>query len=224
VVAPHFIQNVIVHSSSSLLPLLRSLALLQIHGNRLENSRDEEILRSLREDSCISVTCGTIARMAKILLAQQGIESRFVAGLTLAEWNAYDNGHTLFEVLWPGVGWVLVDLDMGLLFQDDNKFLNLHDVFRCIRDGRTPELVRLAPFQVDPHFYLGGYNMSLICQWSWRSEAAIWEWYGRIFQTVSILDGDAGYVFLGPAERVREYYGEATQVLDEHIWLTKFYQ
>lgn len=223
-VAPHFLQNVIVHSSDSLLPLLQSLASLQIHGNKLEGCTDEEILRCLREDSCISVTCGTIARMAKILLAQQGIESRFVAGLTLDQWNAYDNGHTLLELLWPGAGWVLADLDMGLLFRDDNKLLNLYEVSGYIRDGRTPELVKLATAKVDPHFYLDGYNMALIREWSWRSDEAIWEWYCRVFQTVSVLDPDEGYVYFGHAARVREYCGEGTSVLDEQSWIKKFYE
>ena len=229
-VAPHKAQNLILLSpAGSPLSLLRYLSALQIHGNRHDGESLDKLKERLRNETWVSITCGTISSLAVKILREEGFQSRFVSTLTLDEWNTYNNGHSLLEALFPEDGWVLVDIDFGFLFRESGKFLSTYEFWKSVQEDKKPEFFPLAekaldPFYHDPFFYPSsrGFNYSLYFRWKWRTMEEKWRWYRRVFQTVGIANEEGKICFFGPERKIKEYY-EKHLILPEQEWYKKFY-
>lgn len=221
------VRNLIVARDDPLLPVLRALAGLQIHGYDDNRKSTEELERMLPTCSFVCITCGTIASVAARVLTGLGFRTRSVRALTTdtATWNTYDNGHALFEVFWPRQGrWILADVDMGFLFKNATGYLDTGEVWRCLKEDERIELEPLANTLVDPMFVSpAGFNWFLKFRWKWQDEQGKMAWYRRILQAVGITKGD-GCLYLGTPDRVNAYTGaDPSQVLPYAQWRREIY-
>jgi len=220
---PHKIQNLILLRSSSPLPLLRCLSLLQIHGNRHSKESRDRLKEKLREEAWISITCGTISSLGEKILKEEGFRARRVSANTLEKWNTYNNGHCLLEVFLPEQGWTLVDLDMGFLFRGKSKFLSAYEFWKMVQEGIKPKFYSLSENPIDPYFLSPiGFNFSPYYKWKFNKIEWKWDWYRRIFQTIGIREREKS-IFFGPEKKLKEYFGETISVIPEKEWVKKFY-
>lgn len=221
---PQKIQNLIlVNDKQSPLPVLQALARLQIHGNRYNEQSLEELKKRLRNEPWVSITCGVISGLGADILSKRGFKTRHASACAVEKWNAYSNTHSLFELFFPAHGWVLVDLDLGLLFRENGRFLNAYEFYKCVQAKRKPEFYLLSEGKIDPYFSApNGYNYAAFFGWELGTEEKKWNWYCRIFQSVGITDNES--IFLGPEAKLKEYYGDTIKVLPEDQWLERFYR
>ena len=189
-VMPQSVQNVIsLRDGKSLVPLLKALSALQVHGNRHDVAPDQvgKLREKLRSEPWVSITCGTVSYLFAAILKDEGYKTRQVYALAPEELhNGYDDGHRIFEVFWPAADkWVLVDADMGLLFKDGGAFLDADEFGKRVKDGKKPEFFPLGQKAavLDPFFPSAtGYNYALEFRWRWGTEEGKWRWYRRVFQ------------------------------------------
>ena len=215
-----------------LIPLLRALACVQIHGNRYDGESVEQLKERLLREPWLSITCGTIAGLSVSILQEERFRARRVGALTLDEWNTYDNGHALLEVFDPEAGkWMLADVDMGLLFRKGETFLSAYEFWQAVARDEQPEFFVLSDKEIDPFFMSpGGFNYSLWMRWKMRDEGGTWDWYRHIFQVPCIIregaeDEPTQRVYFGPEEPLREYFGEdeAMVIMEEGEWVEELY-
>ena len=219
------VRNLIVTRDNHLLPILRGLSALHIHGYRDQDKTQDELKALLPTCSFIGVTCGTIASLAASLLKDLGFKARMVSGLALEDWNTYDNGHVLFEVLCPHAEkWILADVDMGFLFRRKNTHLDAGEVWDCLHRRRAVELVPLTRTLLDPFFVSpAGFNWFLPFRCRWQNGAGKLRWYKRILQAVAIEEGGKR-VYVGKREKIVFYLGgKATEVLPYPEWRERLY-
>ena len=221
------VRNLIVARDDPLLPVLRGLAGIQIHGYRDSKKSLDELERMLPTCSFVCITCGTIAGLAAQVLTGLGFRTRSVGALTMeAEaWNTYDNGHALFEVFWPRFGkWVLADVDMGFLFRAEGGYLDTGEVWRCLKKGERLELEPLASTLTDPMFINpAGFNWFLRFRWNWQDEKGKMAWYRRTLQAVG-MGKEGRTLYLGEPDRIAAYTGaDPSQVLPYAQWRRELY-
>lgn len=180
------VRNLImIKDKNSVMPILKALSFIQVHGNRDTCFSFEERKKLILSRYWISLTCGDIAALAKEILSNSGFKSRLVSSFTLEDWNTYNNGHVLLEVFFPSISkWVLVDIDMGYVFLDDSKLIDAITFWRCVRQNKQPVFVPLSPKEVDP-LWLENNNYSYSHMWRTfvKDIPSKWDWYKRIFQT-----------------------------------------
>ena len=144
----------------------------------------------LRTEPWVCITCGTVAALTASVLKARGFKTRLVDSQTLEKPNGYDDGHSLFEVYWPGANkWALVDADMGLMFKNGGAFLSAEELAERVRQDRRPEFFALSQKAavLDP-FFLGpdGYNYALEFRWRWGTPEGKWRWYRRVLGRIHI--------------------------------------
>jgi len=188
---PKGLRNFIsLKSERSLIPLVMALSALQVHGNRQNSESLDTLKKKLVVDPWVSITCGKIAQLASSILSAEGYKTRMVGCSTLEPRNGYNDGHAIFEVYSPQAGkWIVVDADMGLLFQDGGAFLSAEELAGCVRKNQRPEFFVLAqkaavlePFFLAPD----GYNYALEFRWLWGTVEGKWRWYQRVLQRISV--------------------------------------
>lgn len=218
---------IMVRAKDSVMPILKALSFLHIHGNRDAFFSLEERKKLVLSRYWISLTCGDIAILTSEILSDAGFKSRLVSALTLEEWNTYNNGHALLEVYFPSVSkWVLVDIDMGYVFLDENKLIDSITFWRFVKQNKQPVFVPLSPKEVDP-LWLENNNYSYAHMWRSvvKDIPSKWDWYKRIFQTFGFKDKEK-WVYLAEgkdAKRVFEYRGHYSAILPEKRFEAKFY-
>jgi hypothetical protein len=222
------VRNVIaIRDGDSVMPVLKALALMQIHGNR-DSAADLPARRKLLLSRYwISLTCGCISALTKDVLETAGFKARLVSSMTLRDWNTYNNGHVSLEVFFPDLArWVYVDVDMGYVFMHNGELLDCLGFWRCVREDRQPTFVPLAPKEVDP-LWLEGNNYSYAFYWrrTVPDIPAKWNWYRRVFEVFGFNEKDRTvYMASGKAaERVQEYRGHYAKMLAEAAFVKKFY-
>lgn len=187
---PQGVRNLIaLRDGKSLIPLLRTLSALQVHGNRHDVAPDQvgKLREKLQSEPWVSISCGTVSYLFAAVLKDEGYKTRQVSASAPPErHNGYDDGHRLFEVFSPAAGkWILVDADMGLLFKDGGVFLDADEFGKRVKDNNKPEFFVLTQKAavVDPFFPSPtGYNHALEFRWRWGTDGGKWRWYRRVFQ------------------------------------------
>lgn len=219
------VRNLIVARENHWLPILQGLSALQVHGNREDGTPVEELKARLPTCAFLCITCGTIASLAASILDDLGFRTRLVGGLTMEDWNTYDNGHALFEVFSPHAEkWVLADVDMGFLFRHSDVYLDAGEMWECLNQRRALELVPLTNAIVDP-FFAGawGFNWFLRFRHKWQDEEGKLGWYKRILQAVHIQHDDKR-IYVGDREKILAYVGEeSVEVLPYPEWRQRLY-
>ncbi len=219
---------IMIKNRDSVMPILKALSLIQIHGNRDVCFSTEERKKLVLSRYWISLTCGDIAALTKEILSDAGFNSRIVSAMTAEQWNTYNNGHVLLEVFFPSLsGWVLVDIDMGYIFMHDGRVIDAITFWGCVRENRQVVFVQLSNKEVDPLWIeKNGFSYAFMWRRIVKDINSKWMWYRRIFQTFGFKDGDE-FVYLAEGKesrRVYEYRGHYAKTMDEKRFRKKFYQ
>jgi len=217
------IYNRIV-DTGGIIGMLGSIAWLHIHGNSDDQLSFEEKKSKLLDDR-LYLTCGAMSVFTRDFLAEFGVKSRVVTSLTLDEWNSYDNGHTMLEVLGSD-GWFVADIDSGKLFMKEGKYLNFielieaspSDDYQIISLNQAPNL-DLSGF-VDEH----DFNYSMIFGTLYVDESQLRKWYKRVLQ-VPMIEFDGKYAFFCPASQRKrvEGYSQVYVYMERAQWIETFY-
>lgn len=224
------VRNLImIEDRNSVMPILKSLSKIQIHGNRDACYSLSEWKKLVLSRYWISLTCGDISALAGEILKDAGFDSRFVSALTTDSWNTYNNGHCLLEVFFPSLkNWVLVDIDMGYVFLYNDMLADAITFWRCVRHNRQPVFVCLSEKEIDPLWLeSNGFSYSHMWRTMVRDIDSKWLWYRRIFQTFGFQDEDNKFVYLAEgkdARRVQQYRGHYSKVVSEKEFINRFYK
>ncbi|MCM8815380.1 MAG: hypothetical protein NC937_04415 [Candidatus Omnitrophica bacterium] len=222
------VRNLImVIDENSVMPILKALSLIQIHGNRDQNFSLEEKKNLVLSRYWISLTCGDIAALTQKILEDAGFKSRLVSALTTRSWNTYNNGHVLLEVFFPSLsGWVLTDIDMGYIFMQNGALVSAIEFYRCVKENRQPDFVLLSKKEIDPLWLeSNGFSYSHMWRTIVTHIPSKWMWYRRIFQTFGMKENNR-FIYLAEgndAKRVFQYRGHYAKVMPEKEFQKKFY-
>jgi hypothetical protein len=178
-------RNLIVFPGDSPIPLLCAVSNLLYHGNRHDGSSFDTLRTMLLTEPWVSVTCGDAAMFGWWILDSEGYDSHYFMTLTNETPNHYDDSHCMLEVLDPTQGWVLVDLDLGYMFQLNGKYLDGRGLVAAVNANVMPELVPIAKkiATLDPNFvWRNGYNFAIEGLWRLSSPERAWGWYKRVSQ------------------------------------------
>jgi hypothetical protein len=185
---PNEVVNLISRrDENSMLPLLRGLSQLHIHGNRDE--RVDDAMGKLKTMWTISKTCGPMRDLAYTVLRKQaGFWPRTVITVTAGDLSGFDDGHQMMEVYYPlQKKWILVDVDMGYLFREKGRenYLDALQFWNMVREKKAYELVKLSTKEIDPTF-----SIAMYCKIQFGTEEGVRAWYSRVYQVIGI-DGRA---------------------------------
>jgi hypothetical protein len=204
---------------NSMLPVLRGLSLLHVHGNRDEQI--EDAVGKLKRMMSISKTCGPMSNLAYTVLRKQaGFWPRTVTTVTKESLTGFDDGHQLMEVYYPlQKKWILVDIDMGYLFQEKGKdaYLDALEFWKILQEKRAYELVKLSTKEIDPSF-----SIALYAKIQFGTEAGVKAWYGRIFQIFAI-DGKGFGWDEASRKRLVEMWGKEA-IEERGAWEKRVYK
>lgn len=204
--------------------LLSSISWIVTHGISDDKKTIDELTEKAKT-SKLFITCGNVSQWAYALLASQGIKSRIVGGITLDEWNDYDNGHRMLEILRKDIGkWVLYDLDNNAYFIDpaSKKPLNLIE-FSSRIGNRDYEIVALsADTRVDISAFQSGngYDYGFFAE---AVNADLETWYARVMQVPLINDGNHFYFFDLEHKGKLELYASYYKYIEKTEFMKKYY-
>lgn len=216
------IQKIVFESDID--ALLSSISWIVTHGITDDKKTIEE-LTAKAKTSKLFISCGNISQWAQALLASQGIQSRIVGGITLDEWNDYDNGHRMLEIHREDLGkWVLYDLDNNAYFIDpaSKKPLNLIEFSSRIANRDYQIIALSADTRVDiSAFQAGnGYDYGFFAE---AVNAEIETWYARIMQ-VPLINDESFYYFFDLEHKDRlERYASYYKYIDKAEFMKKYY-
>ncbi len=204
--------------------LLSSISWIVTHGVSDDNKNIDE-LTDKAMTSKLFITCGNISQWAQALLASQGIQSRIVGGITLDEWNDYDNGHRMLEIHREDLGkWVLYDLDNNAYFIDptNKKPLNLIEFSSRIGERDYIIVTLSADTRVDISAFqsANGYDYGFFAE---AVNAKIETWYARVMQVPLINDGNFYYFFDLEHKEKLERYASYYKYIDKAEFMKKYY-
>ncbi|OGK62541.1 hypothetical protein A2334_05905 [Candidatus Roizmanbacteria bacterium RIFOXYB2_FULL_38_10] len=206
--------------------LLSSISWIVSHGNA-DDTLSFKLLENKAKDSKLSITCGTMISWTQSLLSRLGTSSRIVLGLTLKEWNTYDNGHTLLEVYDQGLHkWIVYDLDNNQYFSYNSVPLSFYEYWEHIKDDY--QIIKLAnDFKVDVGGFRNKYNnfdYSLLVEQNLTSEENLRSWYANTIQ-VPMIQIDGIFYHFDRANKNRvDSYNPTFKYIDFEMFMSKFYK
>jgi len=206
--------------------LLSSISWIVSHGNA-DDTLSFESLENKAKDSKLSITCGTMISWAQSLLGRLNIPSRIVLGLTLKEWNTYDNGHTLLEVYDNELHkWVVYDLDNNQYFLYNSVPLSFYEYWEHLKDDY--QIIKLAnDFKVDVGGFKNKYNnfdYSLLVEQNLTSEVNLRRWYVETIQVPMIQIDGIFYHFDRTNKNRVDSYNPTFKYIDLEMFMNKFYK
>jgi len=223
----HFSRYHIV-DNGNVYEFLSAIAWAISHGN-LDEGKAALVLEQQAKTQKLSLACGNTAILANYLLAKQGYESRMIGGVTLEEWNNFDDGHVLLEVKDKNGQWFLTDLSMNVIFRNrQNKPMNAWEVFSDFRkenfSGKLQIIARDAIFDSSGS-KLNNYDHIFLKERVNTQEGLI-DWYQRVLQVILVYEKNKWYFFspdsshIGKIEKL--YKGSAVS-LKRNNYQEKFY-
>ncbi|WP_431064164.1 transglutaminase domain-containing protein [Methylotuvimicrobium sp.] len=216
------IQKIVFESDID--ALLSAIAWIVTHGNADDKKTFDELTEKAKT-SKLFITCGNISEWAKIVLSEKGIKARVVGGITLDDWNDYDNGHRMLEVYRAELDkWLVYDLDNNTYFIDrlSKKPLNVVE-FSARVASRDYQVVSLsADTRVDISAFQAknGYDYGFFAE---AINADLATWYARVMQ-VPLINDDGRYYFFDSEHRKKlEGYRPYYKYIEKAVFLKKFY-
>jgi len=206
--------------------LLSAISWIASHGNSDDRKSNKE-LSDKALHSKLFITCGDISQWAQYILNDRNVKSRLVAGLTIDDWNNYDNGHSLIEV-WRGrwSKWVLYDLDNNSYFMpsEGNVPLSLLEFSQAIinNDYKIIHLSSDTRLDVSNFTSSDGYSYSLFSE---GINTNIRHWYRRVMQVPLIFDKSVNkYLFMDKRNKERiESYSARYKYIKDDEFVSMFY-
>ncbi len=177
--------------------LLSSLSWIVSHGNS-DHSKSYDELTLKATNSKLFINCGVVSDWGYHILSTQNKKSRPVRGLTLEEWNSYDNTHRLIEVYREKHHkWVLYDLDNNACFYQDETPLSLIEFSDLSASGEYRIQYLSNDNRLDVSNFLAkstNYDYVFVAE-RLIDEHLLKKWYKRVMQVPMILDNDKFYFF-----------------------------
>lgn len=170
--------------------------------------------------SKISCSCGYVSLWASSILDSIGVKSRCVSGLTLDDWNSYNNGHTMIEVYTENENkWSCYDIDNHVMFLANSIHLDFCEVCNAVCNGREYELRCLSSAAVTDSSYEGALYFDKI-----SGEANLRKWYKRVLQVPLIRHKNSKYYFCDQKNRKRvRQYSKTYKFINESSFKRYFY-
>ena len=222
------VRHVILYKGD-VFDLMAAIAHIHIHGWIDDGRSFSDLLKKAQQDRLI-LSCGSISQFTHQLLDGIGVRNRIVLGLTLDEWNSYDNGHTMIEVwkTFNGIEqWVVFDIDHQAFFLDsDGSYLSFYGLSRAINQGIYYQIVRLAhEDMVDLSGQGNEFNWTLLfTERSFIDDMSLRQWYQRVLQ-VPLIKAGREWLFYHDQERERiESYSSAFKYTPQEEWERMFYK
>jgi hypothetical protein len=201
--------------------LLNTLGYVLGYGDEDDRRVPEEIYTDLPRRRVIG-SCGTLARVARLILHASGIDSRIVVLMTVESWGGQDDGHTLLEVQGEDRKWFLYDPSFGVCFRKNGRRLTALEF-----SNSRAEPIELERLPVSPGYSRFGqksYDYDFWIAERFLSEDRLREWYRRVGALPLLERGGAQccprrsaegdqiqrvenhFTVLGNDEFVREFY------------------
>jgi len=206
--------------------LLSAISWLAAHGSR-DDSKSIAEWKSIAQREKVIITCGSVAKMGVQLLHEQGIPARVVQSKTLAKLNTYDNGHVMMEA-WIGGQWVLVDLDVKVMFLRKGKRLSLLEFAAAALQGDYKfERISAATGIAVGCFVENNYDYGLFMESAFCNEACLRRWYKRVMMLPLLRAGDEWFISASPADarKAAQIYGAGRKLvcLPRREFVRRFY-
>ncbi len=178
-------QRIVCPSKGDIDPILNMLGYLFQYGN-LDQALPQQALLDNLTSKTLSTTCGNQAYIAQQIMSLFDIETRLVAGITLQEWNGYDDGHSLLEVKDARGQWFVYDPSFKCYFKDTTLYELSHSSTKL-------EKIEFLPGQLG----CGGFRSNNFDYGFWveerlLSKEALFEWYNRVLE-VPLIYSDGRY-------------------------------
>ena len=199
--------------------LLAALSLLTSHGCT-HDWLDLTDAKIMALTSKLSMTCGSAAQFAQAVLAEQGVKSRLCGGVAIGDYNDYNNGHAMLEVM-VGGRYQVFDMSTKRLFKDSILSVCCQIVTECIPPHEvfhTQNLVASTPIMCN------GIDLHLLCEEMLKDDASVLKWYRRVLQVPFIQEGDEFFYTCRDSDREvvgKQFY--FWQYLKEQEFVEKFY-
>ena len=199
------------------------------HGYSDDNLNKRDLIIKAGKNK-LSITCGTASIFAKSILDELEIESRIVLGLSLEDWNSYDNGHTLIEVYHAIHNkWIVYDLDNNCYFTNENGPLSFIEF--CNHVNRNLEyavnyLSSDIKYDLNSNIDKNDYKYNFITESIVSQENLLRDWYKRVLQIPLIKDGNY-YNFYADdsvAKRVQIYSPKHRLVKSFNEFMNTYYE
>lgn len=155
--------------------------------------------------------CGSASLFVQEILRQLGHKARVVTSLRRENFNSYDNGHTVIEVLSKNNEWFLFDPGYGGWLKQGDQFLSGLDLHNAILRDEEFQFVPVRFRNFGGFFDADGVDLGFELESKWFSREATVQWYREVFRIFGIeKSGQAGhYLFLADnseeAEIVQTY-------------------
>lgn len=135
-----------------------------------------------------NLSCGFTAKLAIEVLKDCGICAREIMGVDV-DWDGYDDGHTLLEVLMGG-RWVVYDPSYLVLFKYDLEYVNFLELVQHIEKGNEIQIDRFSRLSPVGIWRDGDCELTQWAIHKFVSDSYLMQWYRRVFKVpVVIVDG-----------------------------------
>lgn len=206
--------------------LLSAISWIATHGNS-DNKKSNSELSDKALYSKLFITCGKISKWAHYLLTDLNVKSRLVIGMTIDDWNTYNNGHTLIEVWRDKWGkWMLYDLDNNSYFisRKGDTPLSLVEFSQSVANNDYEIIYLSSDTRLDVSNFTSsdGYNYSFLSE---EINMNIRDWYRRVMQVPLIFDkSEKKYLFMDRRNKDRiESYSASYQFITKNEFMSRFY-
>ena len=206
--------------------LISAIAWIHTHGNSDNHLSNKELTKKATK-SKIFLTCGHVSSWALHILNSLGIKARLVGGLTLEEWNGYDDGHTLIEVYREDLNkWTIYDIDNNCYFLKDGRPLSLLEFTNLSSSGDFEIKFISYDIRVDISNFKNektGFSYAFLSEKRVATNETLKRWYKRVMQVPMIKEGNFWYFFdLTNKSRI-ETYSKSYKYMDKKNFINKFY-
>lgn len=204
--------------------LMSSLSWIVTHGFN-DGAKTIQEKNQISLNNKLYMNCGPTSLWVQSQLTALGIKSRIVAGLTLEEWNKYDNGHTMIEVYRQDLGkWVLYDIDNNTTFLKGLKPLNVYELSDAIKNNESYQIIYLAnDSTLDASQYnVGGYSLTMY-QEMYSGEAGLRKWYKRVLQVPLVCENGRYYFYDLTNKAKVESYSTSYKYIPREEFMLKYY-
>ena len=218
-------QRIVYHGDID--ALLSAVSWIVTHGDK-DNGNTYIDPSEKAMHSKMFMTCLHVSAWARSLLTELNVKSRLVAGVTVDDWNSFDNGHSLIEV-WRDKWnkWVLYDLDNNSYFLPHQGTVPLSLVeFSQVVAISNYKIVSLSSdirLDVSDFSSSNGFSYSFILE---EINTNIREWYRRVMQVPLIFDERSGkYLFMDQHNKDRvQSYLPIYKYIDKTEFMGRFYE
>ena len=212
-------QQYIVYDSN-LFVLMSSISWLIAHGNIDNESSFIELTMKAKADKLI-LTCYFACNFAKSILDSLQFSSRILAGISLDEWNGFDDGHNMIEVYSKKYKkWIVFDIDMNSYFVINDVPLSFIELTRNLYNDSLLIKSLSNDVKLDSSYRINNIDFSFYLEYTFNNQL---DWYRRVLKVPLIKSGDKFYFYDSADSSMVKQYSKSFCYIDSSKFLQKFY-